>query len=187
VPDSGLAGALGYSEQSGVPFQFGLLRSHYVGRTFIEPSQQIRALGVKLKLAPVRSVLQGKRVAVIDDSLVRGTTSQKIVKLLREAGAAEVHLRITAPPTTGSCFYGVDTPNKEELIAHRMDVEGIRAWLGADSLGYLSLEGLRLVEGEQRGEFCEACFSGDYPVAPVSEVAEAQVPLFARGDDGGAA
>ena len=187
VPDSGLAGALGYSEQSGAPFQFGLLRSHYVGRTFIEPSQQIRALGVKLKLAPVRSVLQGKRVAVIDDSLVRGTTSQKIVKLLREAGAAEVHLRITAPPTTGSCFYGVDTPNKEELIAHRMDVEGIRAWLGADSLGYLSLEGLRLVEGEQRGEFCEACFSGDYPVAPVSEVAEAQVPLFARGDDGGAA
>ncbi len=178
VPDSGVSGALGYAVQSGIPFQRGLLRSHYVGRTFIEPSQQIRDFGVRLKLAPVRSVLEGQRVVVVDDSIVRGTTSRKIVRLLREAGAREVHVRVTAPPTRGSCYYGVDTPSPEELIAHRLDEEGIRAELGADSLGYLSLEALRRVQGEDRGRFCEACFSLDYPVDPRAREEEAQVPLF---------
>ncbi len=178
VPDSGVTGALGYAAQSGIPYQRGLLRSHYVGRTFIEPSQQIRDFGVKLKLAPVRAVLEGKRVVVVDDSIVRGTTSRKIVRMLRDAGATQVHLRITAPPTRGSCFYGVDTPSTDELVAHRHDVESIREMLGADSLGYLSLESLQLAEGEDKGRFCEACFSLDYPVDPRPEDRVAQVPLF---------
>ncbi len=178
VPDSGTPGAMGYAEESGIPFRLGLLRSHYVGRTFIEPSQQIRDFGVRLKLSPVRSVLQGKRVVVVDDSLVRGTTARKIVRMLRDAGAREVHVRITAPPTRGSCFYGIDTPTKEELIAHRMGVEGIRHHLGADTLGYLSLAGLRQVEGAERGGFCEACFSLEYPVEPFPTVSDPQVPLF---------
>ncbi|NOY28454.1 MAG: amidophosphoribosyltransferase [Oligoflexia bacterium] len=178
VPDSGVTGALGYAEASGIPYQRGLLRSHYVGRTFIEPSQQIRDFGVKLKLAPVRSVLEGKRVVVVDDSIIRGTTARKIVRMLRDAGAREIHLRITAPPTRGSCYYGVDTPTREELIAHRHDVEGIRQYLGADSLGYLSLDALHRAEGQQRGLFCEACFSLDYPVDPRPEDRQAQVPLF---------
>ncbi|RME28398.1 MAG: amidophosphoribosyltransferase [Deltaproteobacteria bacterium] len=178
VPDSGVTGALGYAEESGIPYQRGLLRSHYVGRTFIEPSQQIRDFGVKLKLAPVRAVLEGRRIVVVDDSIVRGTTSRKIVRMLRDAGAAEVHLRITAPPTRGSCYYGVDTPTREELIAHRFDLEGIRASLGADTLAYLSLDALREAEGEDRGTFCEACFSLDYPVDPRPEERRVQVPLF---------
>ncbi len=179
VPDSGIPGALGFAQRSGVQFQVGLLRSRYVGRTFIEPSQQIRDFGVKLKLSPIRGVLRGKRVVVVDDSIVRGTTARKIVRMLRQAGAAEVHLRITAPPTTGGCYYGVDTPNREELIAHRMDVAQICAHLGADSLGYLSLEGLRTVEGAGRGGYCEACFSGDYPIAPPqADEDEVQLPLF---------
>ena len=181
VPDSGVPGALGYAEESGIPYQLGLLRSHYVGRTFIEPSQQIRDFGVKLKLSPVRSVLKDKRVVVVDDSIVRGTTSRKIVRLLRAAGASEVHLRITAPPTKGSCFYGVDTPTREELIAHRMDLDGIRAFLGADTLGYLTLDALREAEGADRGRFCEACFSGEYPVEPATERARVQMPLFVKG------
>lgn len=181
VPDSGVPGALGFAEVSGLPFRMGLLRSHYVGRTFIEPSQQIRDFGVKLKLAPVRSIIKGKRVVVVDDSIVRGTTSRKIVRMLRSCGATEVHLRITAPPTTGSCFYGIDTPTQEELIAHRMAPREIRGFLGADSLGYLSLEGLRRVQGEDQGRFCEACFSGDYPVAPDVGRDEVQVPLFLPG------
>jgi amidophosphoribosyltransferase len=179
VPDSGVPGALGYAEASGIPFQLGLLRSHYVGRTFIEPLQHLRDSSVKLKLAPVRSLIAGKRLVVVDDSLVRGTTSRKIVAMLRDAGAAEVHLRITAPPTTGACFYGVDTPEPAQLIAHRMGVEDIRAYLGADSLGYLSLEGLRSAEGEGRGGFCEACFSGDYPVEGPAGAGRGQLPLFA--------
>lgn len=181
VPDSGVPAALGYAEQSGIPFQLGLLRSHYVGRTFIEPSQQIRDFGVKLKLSTVRSVLEGKRVIVVDDSVVRGTTSRKIVRLVRSAGAREVHLRISAPPTTGSCFYGIDTPTREELIAHRMDLEGIRAYLEADSVGYLPLETLREAQGEDRGRYCEACFSGEYPVEIRSEGASVQMPLFMQG------
>ncbi|MFT5680055.1 MAG: amidophosphoribosyltransferase [Myxococcota bacterium] len=179
VPDSGTPGALGFSQRSGIPFQIGLLRSHYVGRTFIEPNQQIRDFGVKLKLSPLKGVLAGKRVVVVDDSIVRGTTSRKIVRMLRKAGASEVHLRITAPPTTGGCYYGVDTPNREELIAHRMDVAQICEHLGADSLGYLSLEGLRTVQGSGRGGYCEACFSGDYPIAPPEADDDgAQLPLF---------
>ncbi len=181
VPDSGLPGALGYAEQSRLPFQLGLLRSHYVGRTFIEPSQQIRDLGVKLKLSPVREVLAGRRVVVVDDSLVRGTTARKIVRMLRDQGAAEVHLRITAPPTTGGCFYGVDTPDRDALLAARMSPAQIGAWLEADSLGYLSLEGLRAVQGEDRGRYCEACFSGDYPVRPGAEGPAQQLPLFVPG------
>lgn len=181
VPDSGTPGAMGYAEESGLPFRMGLLRSHYVGRTFIEPSQQIRDFGVRLKLSPVRSVLKGKRVVVVDDSLVRGTTARKIVRMLREAGAGEVHVRITAPPTRGSCFYGIDTPTAEELIAHRMGVEGIRHHLGADSLGYLSLGGLRQVEGVDQGGFCEACFSLEYPVEPFPTKPDLQLPLFERG------
>ncbi len=178
VPDSGVPGALGYAEASGLPFQVGLLRSHSVGRTFIEPDQAVRDLGVKRKLAPVRTVLEGRRVVVVDDSLVRGTTARKIVRMLRNVGAAEVHLRITSPPTTGPCFYGVDTPRQEELIAHRMSVDEIRAYLGVDSLGYLPVEDLWRAEGASAGGFCEACFTGDYPVAPRTEPDDAQIPLF---------
>jgi len=181
VPDSGRAAALGFSEASGIPYQMGLLRSHYVGRTFIEPSQQIRDFGVKLKLSPVRSVIEGKRVVIVDDSLVRGTTGKKIVRMVRAAGAKAIHMRISAPPTTGSCFYGIDTPTPEELIAHRSSVEGIREFLGADSLGYLSLAGLREAEGTDAGRFCEACFSGDYPVDPHPMRRSPQIPLFDPG------
>ena len=181
VPDSGVPGALGFAEASGIPFQFGLLRSHYKGRTFIEPEQQIRDFGVKLKLAPVREVLEGRSVVVVDDSVVRGTTSRKIVRLLRDNGAREVHLRITAPPTVGSCYYGVDTPDPAELIASGRTVEQIRLSLGADSLGYLSLEGLHRVQGAEVGTFCEACFSGDYPVEPERGPTTGQVPLFVPG------
>lgn len=178
VPDSGVPGAIGYAEASGLPFEVGLLRSHYVGRTFIEPTQAVRDLSVKRKLAPVRSVLEGRRVVVVDDSLVRGTTARKIVRMLRNSGVAEVHLRITAPPTTGPCFYGVDTPEQEELIAHRMSVEEIRVYLGADSLGYLPVESLWEAEGEGRSTFCEACFTGEYPVQPRGREGDSQVPLF---------
>ena len=182
VPDSGTPGAMGFAEESGTPYRLGLLRSHYVGRTFIEPSQQIRDFGVRLKLSPVRSVLRGKRVVVVDDSLVRGTTARKIVRMLRDAGALEVHVRITAPPSRGSCFYGIDTPTPEELIAHRMGVEGIRHHLGADTLGYLSLAGLRQVQGADNGRFCEACFSLEYPVEPFPTQSDAQLPLFQGSD-----
>lgn len=179
VPDSGVPGALGYANQSGIPYHLGLIRSRYVGRTFIEPSQQTRDLGVKLKLSPVRSVLVGKRVVVVDDSIIRGTTSRKIVRMIRAAGASEVHLRITAPPTIGGCYYGVDTPSSDELIAHRMATAQICEHLGADSLGYLSMAGLRQVQGADKGRYCEACFSGDYPIAPPQSVdAEPQLDLF---------
>ena len=178
VPDSGVPGALGYSQESGIPYGLGLMRSHYVGRTFIEPSQQIRDFGVKLKLSPIKSVISGKRVVVVDDSLVRGTTLRKVVRMLRDHGATEIHLRITAPPTVGSCYYGVDTPTRDELIATRMGVEGICEYLNADSLGYLSIASLRRSEGEDAGRFCEACFTGDYPIDPVPEGARKQMPLF---------
>jgi amidophosphoribosyltransferase len=182
VPDSGVPGAMGYSQASGIPYGLGLIRSHYVGRTFIEPSQQIRDFGVKLKLSPIRSVIGGKRVVVVDDSLVRGTTLRKVVRMLRDNGALEVHLRITAPPTIGSCYYGVDTPTREELIATRMDVDGICEFLGADSLTYLSLHSLRRAQGAQQGRFCEACFTNEYPVDPHPDRLHRQMPLFV--DDG---
>jgi amidophosphoribosyltransferase len=163
VPDSGVYAAMGYADQSGVPFTMGLVRNHYIGRTFIEPTQRIRHFGVKLKLNPVRSLLVGKRVVVVDDSIVRGTTSKKIVDMIRQAGAAEVHLRIAAPPTTHPCFYGVDTPTKEELIAHRMTPDQIRVFVGADTIGYLSRAGMHAAVGLNGGA-CDACFSGDYPI-----------------------
>ncbi|KAF3782923.1 Amidophosphoribosyltransferase 2 [Nymphaea thermarum] len=166
VPDSGVVAALGYAAKAGVPFQQGLIRSHYVGRTFIEPSQKIRDFGVKLKLAPVRPVLEGKRVVVVDDSIVRGTTSTKIVRLLKEAGAKEVHMRIASPPIIGSCYYGVDTPESEELISNRMSVDKVREFIGADTLAYLKLENLRKLLGEESSGFCYACFSLNYPVDP---------------------
>ncbi|MGE5487773.1 MAG: amidophosphoribosyltransferase [bacterium] len=163
VPDSGVAAALGYAAQSGIPFRHGLIRSHYVGRTFIEPSQAIRDFGVKLKLNPVRHLIEGKRVVLIDDSLVRGTTSKKIVRMVRSAGAREVHMRISCPPTISPCFYGVDTPTQSELIAANQTIEEIREFIGADSLAYLSLEGLRQAVDDVRDEYCYACYTGNYP------------------------
>jgi amidophosphoribosyltransferase len=163
VPDSGVAAAIGYSEESGIPVKFGLIRNHYVGRTFIEPTQAIRDFGVKLKLNPVRSLLEGKRVVLVDDSIIRGTTSRKIVRLVREAGAREVHLRISCPPTVSPCYYGIDTPTKKELIASSHSVEDIRAYVGADTLGYLSLEGMREAVGDKEGRYCLACYTASYP------------------------
>lgn len=166
VPDSGVVAAIGYANKAGVPFQQGLIRSHYVGRTFIEPSQRIRDFGVKLKLSPVRAVLEGKRVVVVDDSIVRGTTSSKIVRLLKEAGAKEVHMRIASPPIIASCYYGVDTPCPEELISNRMSVEEIRDFIGSDSLAFLEIDSLKKMLAGDSGNFCYACFSGNYPVVP---------------------
>lgn len=171
VPDSGVPAAIGYSRASGLPFELGIIRNHYIGRTFIQPSQSIRSFGVKIKLNPQSEVLKGKRVVVIDDSLVRGTTSQKIIRLIRQAGAKEVHFRLASPPTIGPCYYGVDTPGKSELIAAQHTQEEIREFIDADSLAYLSVEGMmRAVRGE-RNEFCAACFDGQYPTA-VKEIQE---------------
>jgi amidophosphoribosyltransferase len=163
VPDSGVAAAIGFSEESGISVRFGLIRNHYVGRTFIEPSQAIRDFGVKLKLNPVRSLLAGKRVVLVDDSIIRGTTSRKIVRIVREAGAKEVHMRISCPPTVSPCYYGIDTPTKKELIASTHNVEEIREFIGADTLGYLSLEGLRQAVGDTEGRYCLACYTANYP------------------------
>jgi len=168
VPDSGVAAAIGYSAESGLPYRQALIRNHYVGRTFIEPSQAIRDFGVKLKLNPVRHLLKGQRVVLVDDSIVRGTTSRKIVRMVRQAGAAEVHLRISCPPTISPCFYGVDTPDKSELIASNHNVEEIRRFVEADSIGYLSLGALRKAVDDSRGEFCYACYTGDYPTELVN-------------------
>jgi amidophosphoribosyltransferase len=166
VPDSGVCASIGYSRQSGIPLSFGLIRNHYVGRTFIEPKQSIRHFGVKIKLNPVRSLIEGKRVVLIDDSLVRGTTSRKIVKMVRQAGALEVHMRISSPPTTHPCFYGIDTPTRNELIAHSHTIEEIRRYIEADSLSYISREGMFACLKKSRPEdYCHACFSGEYPVA----------------------
>lgn len=164
VPDSSNTIALGYSEESGIPFEIGLIRNHYVGRTFIQPEQKIRDLDVKIKFNPIRGVLKNKRVIVVDDSIVRGTTSRKLVKMLREAGAAKVHLRISSPPIKWPCFYGIDMPTKKELIASNMSVEAIRKNLGVDSLGYLSLKGLLSLSALPDAGFCHACFSGKYTI-----------------------
>ena len=177
VPDSGVGAALGFSEESGVPFDTGLVRNHYVGRTFIEPQQGIRHFGVKVKLNPNREVLDGKRVVVIDDSIVRGTTSRKIVKMIRAAGAREVHVRISSPPIQWPCYYGIDTPTRRELIGSSHKVEEIQRYLGADSLGYLSLEGMLKATGSDPNHFCHACFTGQYQVGFESEEL-AQLKLF---------
>lgn len=179
VPDSGLPAALGFSEESGIPFDMGLIRNHYVGRTFIEPQDAIRHFGVKVKLNAQSAVLQGKRVIVVDDSIVRGTTSRKLVTMIRHAGATEVHMRISSPPTIGSCFYGVDTPTSSELIAHSHSVEQIREFIGADSLGYLTERGMYafLKNGDSNG-FCAACFTGRYPVPVTDEGKTHQLVLF---------
>jgi amidophosphoribosyltransferase len=180
VPDSGVVSAMGFSEESGIPFEMGLIRNHYVGRTFIEPQSQIRHFGVKLKLNAVKTMIDGKRIAIIDDSIVRGTTSRKIVKMLRDAGAKEVHLRISAPPILHSCFYGIDTPNKEELIAHKYNLEETCEYLAADSLAYLSLEKMLTVLENGESKFCAACFDGNYPV-PITDkqLVTNQLGLFA--------
>jgi amidophosphoribosyltransferase len=179
VPDSGTVAAIGYSQESGLPFELGLIRNHYVGRTFIEPRQAIRHFGVKVKLNPVRSVIEGRRIVLIDDSIVRGTTSRKIVGMVRQAGATEIHLRISSPPTTGPCYYGIDTPKREELIASHQTIAEITRFVGADSLGYLSQEGLLSAVAEDRHRYCNACFSGNYPV-PLPELGRDQLKLFEK-------
>jgi len=164
VPDSGVCAAMGYADEAGLPLRMGLIRNHYVGRTFIQPQSSIRHFGVKVKLNPVRSILEGKRVVLVDDSIVRGTTSRKIVKMVRAAGAREVHMRISCPPTVSPCFYGVDTPRRADLIAATHSLEEINAYLRADSVGYLSLEGLMTAVGRGRGSYCSSCYTGQYPV-----------------------
>jgi len=180
VPDSGVTAAVGYSNESGIPFSFGLIRNHYVGRTFIEPEQRVRDFGVRLKLNPVQHLLKGKRVVLIDDSIVRGTTSRKIVRMVRDAGATEVHLRISCPPTISPCFYGVDTPSKKHLIAANKSVQEIREYIGADSLSYLSLGGLKraCAEGENV-TYCTACYTGKYPTdfVDVEDIEPAPIAL----------
>lgn len=172
VPDSGVPAAIGYARASGIPFDYGIIRNHYIGRTFIEPSEQIRNMGVRLKLNVNRALVEGKRVILVDDSVVRGTTSLKIMQMVRDAGAKEVHFRIASPPTSWPCYYGVDTPERDKLLAAHHDVEGMRRYIGVDSLGFISLDGLYRACGEVEGRkaaaprFCDACFSGDYPIRP---------------------
>jgi amidophosphoribosyltransferase len=178
VPDSGVPAAMGFAEESGIPLEFGLIRNHYVGRTFIEPQQSIRHFGVKIKLNAQREVLHGKRVVVVDDSIVRGTTSRKIIRMLRDAGAKEVHMRISSPATISPCYYGIDTPTRSELIASSSSVDEIRRFIEADTLAYLSREGMyTYFNGEARG-FCDACFSGNYPVHFEDEGHTRQLHLF---------
>jgi amidophosphoribosyltransferase len=180
VPDSGVTAALGYASESGIEFRFGLIRNHYVGRTFIEPEQRVRDFGVKLKLNPVRSLLEGKRVVLIDDSIVRGTTSRKIVRMVRDAGATEVHMRISCPPTISPCFYGVDTPSKSQLIGANKSIEEIREYIGADSLAYLSLDGMKQACGEgEKTLYCTACYTGLYPTefVDVRDIKPAETPV----------
>lgn len=179
VPDSGTYAAMGYAAAGKIPFELGLVRNHYIGRTFIQPTQSIRNFGVRVKLNPVREALEGKRIALLDDSIVRGTTSRKIVQMCRDAGAREVHLRISCPPTIGPCYYGIDTPRREELIAASKSVEEIRKHTGADSLGYLSLEGLLRALETKENEVCTACWTGRHPVAIPRAEAE-QLGLFER-------
>jgi amidophosphoribosyltransferase len=178
VPDSGVPAAMGYAAEAGVPFELGIIRNHYVGRTFIEPTDQIRHLGVKLKHSANRATLEGQRVVLVDDSIVRGTTSRKIVEMVRNAGAAEVHMRVSSPPTTHSCYYGIDTPEREQLLAAQHDVAAMAKLIGVDSLAFISLDGLYRALGkagrdDARPAFCDACFTGDYAI-----------PLTDRTDNG---
>lgn len=179
IPDSGVPAAIGYAEEAGIPFQLGLIRNHYVGRTFIEPQQSIRHFGVKIKLNPVRDIIEGKRVVVVDDSIVRGTTARKIVKMIRNAGAKEIHMRISSPPTSFPCYYGIDTPTRKELISSSHTVEEINRYITSDTLGYISLEGmLAAAAGGKTPYFCHACFSGQYPVKFPRLKADSQLGLF---------
>jgi amidophosphoribosyltransferase len=188
VPDSGVPAALGFAQASGLPFELGIIRNHYVGRTFIEPTDQVRHLGVKLKHNANNSIIKGKRVVLVDDSIVRGTTSKKIVNMVREAGATEVHMRIASPPTTHSCFYGVDTPERDQLLAAQFDIAAMAKIIGVDSLGFISIDGLYRAMGEARRnndipQFCDACFTGDYPITLTdkdSGVSSKQKDLFSR-------
>jgi amidophosphoribosyltransferase len=183
IPDSGVCAAIGYAEASGIPMRMGLIRNHYVGRTFIEPQQSIRHFGVRVKLNPVRSILEGRRVVLIDDSIVRGTTSRKIVRMVRGAGAREVHMRISCPPTISPCFYGVDTPRRSELIAATHTLDEIRKYLDADSVAYLSLEGLTEAVRGGKSKYCTSCYTGVYPVAfPRDEAAYLQLALKLNPD-----
>ncbi|MHB1700099.1 MAG: amidophosphoribosyltransferase [Acidobacteriaceae bacterium] len=180
VPDSGVTAAIGYAAESGIPFRFGLIRNHYVGRTFIEPEQRVRDFGVRLKLNPVRNLLDGQRIILIDDSIIRGTTSRKIVRMVRSAGAKEVHLRISCPPTISPCFYGVDTPSKKDLIAANKSIQEICEYIEADSLAYLSLDGLQhACTGEENNRYCTACYTGKYPTqwVDVDEILPAAAAL----------
>ena len=181
VPDSGVPAAMGYAQEAGVPYELGIIRNHYVGRTFIEPTDQIRHLGVKLKHSANRAVLEGKRVVLVDDSIVRGTTSRKIVEMVRAAGAAEVHMRISSPPTTHSCFYGIDTPERGKLLAAKHDVEEMARIIGADSLAFISLDGLYRALGKPGRDatqpaYCDACFTGDYAISLVDQRENAEPP-----------
>lgn len=174
VPDSGVPAAIGYSHQSGIPFEMGIIRNHFIGRTFIQPTQEIRNLSVKMKHLPCRSSLEGKKVVLVDDSIVRGTTSKKLIDMVRQSGALEVHMRVAAPPTTSPCFYGIDTPTEDELIASSSDVESIKEYIGADSLAYISIDGLyRAVSGQNRDtknpQYCDACFTKEYPIKLVDQ------------------
>jgi len=178
VPDSGVPAAIGYSEASGIPFEMGFIRNHYVGRTFIEPQQSIRHFGVKIKLNAVRGVVEGKRVVVVDDSIVRGTTGRKIIKMIRSAGAKEVHVRISSPPTAFPCFYGIDTPIRRDLIAATHTLDEIKRYLTADSLGYLTIDSLRACVPTAAKGYCDACFSGSYPVPLEVQGSDEQLPLF---------
>jgi amidophosphoribosyltransferase len=181
VPDSGVPAAMGYAEEAGLPLELGLIRNHYVGRTFIEPQQSIRHFGVKLKLNPVREIIEGKRVIVVDDSIVRGTTSRKIVKMIRNAGAKEIHVRISSPPTSFPCFYGIDTPSRKELISASHSIDEINRYITSDTLGYLSREGMHNTMqkfGEGDVDFCDACFSGEYPVKFPRLKSDKQMGLF---------
>jgi amidophosphoribosyltransferase len=178
IPDSGVCAAIGYAEESGIPLQMGLIRNHYVGRTFIQPQQSIRHFGVKIKLNPVRSIIEGKRVVLVDDSIVRGTTSRKIVRMVKATGAREVHMRISCPPTISPCFYGIDTPERSQLIAATHSVEEIREFLDADSLAYLSVEGLRNGVSTPSAAYCTSCFTGEYPLdIPSNQVAYLRMAL----------
>jgi amidophosphoribosyltransferase len=183
IPDSGVCAAVGYAEAAGLPMRMGLIRNHYVGRTFIQPQQSIRHFGVRVKLNPVKSILEGRRVVLVDDSIVRGTTSRKIVRMVRSAGAREVHMRISCPPTISPCFYGVDTPRRSELIAATHTLEEIRRYLGADSVAYLSIEGLTGAVRGGSSRYCTSCYTGVYPVAfPRDENAYLQLALKLNGE-----
>jgi len=169
VPDSSNTAAMGYSDESGIPLEFGLIRNHYIGRTFIHPAQSVRDLNVRIKYNPVADTLAGRRVVVVDDSIVRGTTSQKLMRMIRDAGASEVHLRVASPPIRFPCFYGIDTPTREELIASNNEIAEIARFIGVDSLGYLSFEGLLAAAPSPKNNYCVACFDGSYPHESVLE------------------